>query len=244
VKINENRIASCEKDGNIKIWDINNFLSISTLYNENNISFTALLNFENNILISGDSNGTIKIWNIEEANLLKSINAFPYHSINQLMKINDFFFGSCAHGKNEIKIWEINTCNCIKEIYNDEGNILGLVNLKNNVFVTYDHSSNIKIRTLINNNYNIYDYNDFYDIIIDEKADSVPNKIIVKFSDSIILRNDWNGNFTLFDVNTKKIMRNKFKGNVQIKSMCMLNDKDLIYFDGGNRIKIWKNFHL
>ena len=105
IKLNDEEIAIA---GNKKIYliDFNNYL----ILNEINCDYRndCILKLSNNLILIGDSNGTITQYRIEKKRLIKESFKNKSHEINifSLTLINDMIISGSINSK-EIKIWKI-----------------------------------------------------------------------------------------------------------------------------------------
>ena len=145
IELSNGFIATGSYDCKIKIWDLEKSLCINTI-NESGYIF-CLLEMEQNIILSGTSNNTIQLFNINShENKNKNIYSFKGHDlwINCLVKCNSQYFAS---GSNDatIKIWDYEKKSLFKTIKGHEECILTLILLKNGNLCSGSADLSIKI---------------------------------------------------------------------------------------------------
>jgi len=80
-------LISCSKDNTIKIWEeINNIFQLITILSENNVNSILLIEDKNKFISSGKDG--IKIWNINNLELIKNFNDVKCYDSNGLCKID------------------------------------------------------------------------------------------------------------------------------------------------------------
>ena len=153
-QINENLLISSSYN-KLKIWDLNlkNVIKIFSGHQKDIMSI-CLLN--NNKIISGSYDKTIKIWDINNNECEKNLighKSYVWKIIKiKMKKFNDCdLIASCSTDKT-IKIWDINS---EKIIINLEGHIFTVINivqLKNEKLISCSYDNSIKIWNLNNEN--------------------------------------------------------------------------------------------
>ena len=108
MKINNDEVvvAGIKKVYLIDIKDMNNYQII----NEINCDYCnlSILKLSNNLFLTGDSNGTITQYKIENKKLFKESYKNKLHEnnwINAMTILNDMIISGCSDN-NEIKIWK------------------------------------------------------------------------------------------------------------------------------------------
>ena len=140
--LNNNKIATGSYDGTIKIWNLN--LSTNnqeTIKEEGNV--LCLLEFEENMLLSGNNKNNINLWNLKS---LKLSFSFKGHKlwVNALTKINNQLFASCSND-NQIRIWDYKNKICTKILNGHLKGIFTLITLKNGYLCSGGADLSIKI---------------------------------------------------------------------------------------------------
>jgi len=103
--------SNCE----IKVWDVES----GTCFQTFNVGHTSYINsivkISNEKIASCDQDGKIMIWNLDNGERLKTIDA---HSgiIWRLVKLSNTQIISCSDDKT-IKVWDIETGICLKTLY-------------------------------------------------------------------------------------------------------------------------------
>ena len=140
IQLLNGKIATGSYDCTIKIWDL-----ISE--NKKNIKeeghVLCLLEFEENMLLSGTNKNNINLWNLITFELSFS---FKGHSlwVNSLTKLNNDFFASCSND-NQIKIWDYKNKICNKTLNGHKNGIFSLIKLKNGFLCSGGADLSIKI---------------------------------------------------------------------------------------------------
>lgn len=140
IQLLNGKIATGSYDCTIKIWDL-----ISE--NEKNIKeeghVLCLLEFEENMLLSGTNKNNINLWNLNTFELSFS---FKGHLlwVNSLTKLNNNFFASCSND-NQIKIWDYKNKICHKTLNGHKNGIFSLIKLKNGFLCSGGADLSIKI---------------------------------------------------------------------------------------------------
>ena len=115
--IPNNKFISGSVDCTIKIWSLNSYECLQTL--ENELSVYSLCLISENQIACGCGNGTINIWNLESLTKVKSFRAHLFH-IKCLLLVDNSKLISCS-ADYIIKIWDIETFDCIRELEGHSG---------------------------------------------------------------------------------------------------------------------------
>ena len=144
IELINGKIATGSYDATIKIWDINlNFNSQKTIKEEGNVF--CLLEFEENMLLSGTEKNNINLWNLNTLQLSFSFKGHQFW-VNSLTKINNYntYFASCSND-NQIRIWDYKNKVCAKILTGHLNGIFTLITLKNGCLCSGGADLSIKI---------------------------------------------------------------------------------------------------
>lgn len=97
------RIALACQDGTIRVLDTTYFNEISSL-NAHQGGCSSVSFLDENSLVSGGKDALLKIWDLENNTLFKSIPAHNY-VVYDILKLNDELWVTCSRDKT-IKIWD------------------------------------------------------------------------------------------------------------------------------------------
>lgn len=84
-------------------------------------NISALEKFDNQTLISGDSKGEIRVWNLKEFACIKKFSKAHTNKINSIKNINNAVFASSSFDEN-LKFWDIERETCLKAIISNYEN--------------------------------------------------------------------------------------------------------------------------
>ena len=110
------------------IWKLKpNMKNIITINEEGKI--LCILEFENNMLLSGTDKNNINLWDLIN---LKLSFSFKGHKswVNDLTKINNTFFASCSNDR-QIIIWDYQNKTCKHILKGHLDGVLSLITLSN-----------------------------------------------------------------------------------------------------------------
>ena len=131
-KTEDNRIASGGEDGNISISSYNlnekkwkRDIYIKDAHKEGSVKSLCTLN--NNRLLSGSSDYSIKVWNISDINLtlVQELKGKHTNDVTQVIPLSKGRFASCSWD-NTVKVWKDYTYSCLSTLEHDDwiGSIL------------------------------------------------------------------------------------------------------------------------
>ena len=118
--------ADINKNSKIKIWDINTYECLNTFKNDSPVESLCLIS--NNLIACGCNDGSIMICDFISLTKIKSFKAH-YGSISILLLADKTkLISSCnvRYYKSTIKIWSLETCECIKVLYESSFNFQSL----------------------------------------------------------------------------------------------------------------------
>jgi WD40 repeat protein len=121
-------------DNAIKVWSVNgdediNLLGKLTRHSE---KLLALMFAENNLVVSGSYDYTIRVWNIDNYQCVKIIQQSDYAAI--LVILPNGYFAACSF--KEIKIYNLNGYNCVNTLAGHEDYIPCMLFIKGNRILT------------------------------------------------------------------------------------------------------------
>jgi WD40 repeat protein len=126
---------------NIIIWNLNDLSIIRKLEGEKNV--TNLLILLDNKLASSSNDGTIRIWNFENGDVIHTLKEHS-ENVNSLSMLKDRVTFRSASG-NTLKLWDIETGQLMKTLGGHNGEILSLVLLKIGKLASGSADKTIKI---------------------------------------------------------------------------------------------------
>ena len=115
--IPNNKFISGSEERTIKLWDLNSFECLNTV--TNGLRFSTFCLISNNQIACGCGNGSISIWDLNNLSMLKLFKA--HHDTIKCLKFFDQSkLISCSNRNDKlIKIWSLETFECIKVINGD-----------------------------------------------------------------------------------------------------------------------------
>lgn len=142
IELNKKRtFVTGSYDNTIKIWNLNSFNCEKTIKEEGNV--ICLLEFEENMLLSGTNKNNINLWNLSNSLLIFS---FKGHQswVNNLTKINNKYFASCSNDRN-ILIWDYDNKTCVKILQGHVDGVLTMITLSDGNLCSGGGDLSIKI---------------------------------------------------------------------------------------------------
>lgn len=139
---NKHSFATGSYDNTIKIWNLqSNLNNDKTIKEEGNV--LCLLEFEENMLLSGTNKNNINLWNLLN---LKLFYTFKGHNswVNNLTKINNRYFASCSNDHN-VFIWDYHNKICVKNLQGHADGVLSIITLSNGKLCSGGADLSIKI---------------------------------------------------------------------------------------------------
>ena len=122
--ISNNKFISGSNDRTIKIWDIDSYECLNTLENESGVRSLCLI--PKNQIACGCHNGSISVWDLDNSIQVKTFEAHQKPIRNLKLTIDHLKLISCSR-ENMIKIWNLETFDCIQTI--SKGEFQGICNL-------------------------------------------------------------------------------------------------------------------
>ena len=139
---NSHSFATGSYDNTIKIWNLqSNLNNNKSIKEEGNV--LCLLEFEENMLLSGTNKNNINLWNLLNLELCYT---FKGHKswVNNLTKINNIYFGSCSNDHN-VFIWDYHNKMCVKALQGHADCVLSLITLSDGKLCSGGADLSIKI---------------------------------------------------------------------------------------------------
>jgi len=149
------KIISCYKDGSIAVRDLMNEESEIEFFNGKHDTDVncILLSSDNQKLISGDKNGTIKVWNVRTGELLRTVfnktkDGLKYSIkclINSPLRPNEILIASCL---SHIRVLDLNSYYITLKLKAHSQQLNSIEFLTNEILLSSSTDSTIKIWNL------------------------------------------------------------------------------------------------
>lgn len=110
----ESKFITGSSDKSIKIWDLNSYECLNTLTNESNVHCLCLIS--NDKIACGCLDGSINIWNLNSLIKVKSFKSHDEFTKNLLLVDNSKLISCSGFNDLKIKVWCLETYECIKEL--------------------------------------------------------------------------------------------------------------------------------
>ena len=226
ILILSNNIALVTINGMLNCWDLDAETCINRI--KINIDVTCMLNFLNKYIIMGSNNGKLSVFNCASFKLVKQINAHSGHfPINSVIFYENDMFISCSHD-NLIKIWSIDSNNCLRVINNSYGSNCLILSKDKERLICGGNSGNIRIWNIINGSF-IKNINASGSLYLFEITND--NRLICAEKSGLI--KIWN----LFDYKFEKVLKCHLK---RIETLKVINENELItYSQRDGTLKHW-----
>ena len=139
---NKYSFATGSYDNTIKIWNLHSNLNNNKMIKEEG-NVICLLEFEENMLLSGTNKNNINLWNLFNLQLFYT---FKGHKswVNNLTKINNNYFASCSNDHN-VHIWDYHNKMCVKILQGHADGVLSVVTLSDGKLCSGGADLSIKI---------------------------------------------------------------------------------------------------
>jgi WD40 repeat protein len=179
-----------------------------------------------NKLISASNDETIKIWDLQSGECLKTLNE---HSVSRVLiyKNNKFISGSY---NNKIKMWDLESFKCIETLNNNSA-----------VFSLLLLSDKILASGLFDGTINIWNLNE-KKIVKSIKAHETWIRCLIKSKDSSkLISGSGDSKIKIWDSNNFQLLQQSTgHSNRTINCLKMLNDETILSGSFDKTIKIWK----
>jgi WD40 repeat protein len=178
-----------------------------------------------NKLISASNDETIKIWDLQSGECLKTLNE---HSVSRVLiyKNNKFISGSY---NNKIKMWDLESFKCIETLNNNSA-----------VFSLLLLSDKILASGLFDGTINIWNLNE-KKIVKSIKAHETWIRCLIKSKDSSkLISGSGDSKIKIWDSNNFELLKELTGHFSYISCLKMLNDETILSGSGDETIKIWK----
>ena len=232
--ISNNKFISGSCDKTIKIWDFNSYECLNTIKTEVWINSFCLVS-DNNQVACGCQDGSIQIWNFNDPTRL--IKSFKAHSdwIPYLKSIHNYqHLISCSGLKdNKIKIWDLETFKCVKELTGHSNTIYYLEEMAlNDYLLSCSEDKTVKL-------WNMKTCEMIQSIKFEYPVYCV--KFLFKKLIAVGLGNDKKGGeIIVFNFEKLKKIRSIQNPNSFIYQLHILSNDNLIGLTGKGDIKLWK----
>ena len=134
-------IASCDNDGAIKIWDLSNDSCVFTL--QAHTGYVSALEVNNETLISGSCDKTIKCWDLNSQTLKCIINTDEEISRLKLLDAKSL---ACAFwNSGKIQVWDLDAKKCIYELKGHSNSVYGLILIDEDTLASCSEDETIRI---------------------------------------------------------------------------------------------------
>jgi WD40 repeat protein len=134
-------IAACDSDGAIKMWDLSNDSCVFTL--QAHTANVSDLELNNNILISGSCDKTIKCWDLGSSELEFAINTDEQVCHLKLLGKNSL---ACAYrNSGKIGVWDLDARKCIYELKGHKGSVHAFILPDEDILASCGEDETIRI---------------------------------------------------------------------------------------------------
>jgi len=222
-------------------WNLMTLRSLRNLIRGSNDKMTEMMTCiivdDDKYICTGNSLGTINIWDIKTEVLLRSMQCQTSEGKNSVTSLVITYFGGkkylCAGNTNkQVRVFDFETCKNVRSFNtrrDDTGTgITTLINGPPGFIYSGDSSGNIKKLNLINQK-----SEDFSNL-----KDSITSLVFV--SSEKIYSGDSGGNIYIWDTNTGHLIKNLKHSSVGIVNMLLTKDKHLWVGKSNGSIEIWK----
>ena len=116
-------VLTAAEDGYMKFWDIKARALIKT-FEISEGKITSLCAFTNGMskVLAGDSNGELKVWDLETGKQVASIKAHT-NSVCAVSVSNDGTLVASGGADKALKIWDLKTCSLLKQIGENDSSV-------------------------------------------------------------------------------------------------------------------------
>ena len=139
--LKSNELIACALANNIQIWNLASNECIATLEGHSS-SIICLEAIDQNRFASGSQDKAIKLWDAKNFVCLKTLRGHQY-GVYSLKSLTSNRLSSGSY--NEIKIWNIESGECLKTLSDNISYIRGLVYLPNGNIVSCSEDATIKV---------------------------------------------------------------------------------------------------
>ena len=227
-ELNKKRtFATGSYDNTIKIWNLNSYICEKTINEEGNI--ICLLEFEENMLLSGTNKNNINLWNLSNSLLIFT---FKGHQswVNNLTKINNKYFASCSNDCN-ILIWDYYNKTCVKVLQGHIDGVLSVITLSDGKLCSGGADLSIKI----------------WDCLTGKCCTTLLGhkkwiKCLCKLTNNYLISGSDDKSIKLWSNN--KCLHTFLGHSRSVRTLCQINDYLFASGSFDKTIKIWDIYHF
>ena len=224
--ISNDEFISGSKDKTIKIWDLNSYKCLDTLTYQKEIYSMSLL--PNNQLAIGHGDGSICILDIKNRVKVKSFKA--HDKWIQVLKLFEYtkLISCSGYNDNKIKIWNIETFECVKVIESYLNTIFNLELTANGNLLSCSYEKIVEFRHIESGE------------LLESLQFDHPVKCIKTLNDELVAIGLQNGHIIIYDLNRMKEIKIISTHSSFIYNLVLLSNGNLLSGSGEGDIKLWK----
>ena len=141
ITLSDGKLCSGGGDLSIKIWNCSTGECTSTLLGHRKWVKCLCQLKNNNYILSGSDDKTIKVWSFNEC--IKTLIGHT-NSVRTICQLNDFYFASGSFDKT-IKIWDITNFDCTQTLLGHNDLVLIIIDINNEEMISCSNDHEIKL---------------------------------------------------------------------------------------------------
>ena len=218
------------ESGNFYIWDINSYQITTFIRNSHLRSIWGFMNVGKNKIVSISEDETIKVWNIYNFKLIKSININEGMILSEWTAEDGNLITGCENGK--ILIWDMNNYSCIKTLKGHDSGVDYIIQLNDYRIVSGAQDMKLKI----------WDYftGQCLGTLIGH-MDKV--ETLLELKDSRVVSGSWDNTFKVWDIYNYQCLLTINAHNDYILVIELLKGEKFASGSNDNILKIWESIY-